>query len=65
MVGLDSNSDSPYRSFLATRDQILRHKAIESEKVGYDIGFEAALFDWVTNYQSILLTNEKEQNLSS
>ena len=28
------------------REEILRHKWIESEKAGYDIGFERALLDW-------------------
>ncbi|MBM3857956.1 MAG: DUF4032 domain-containing protein [Verrucomicrobia bacterium] len=43
---------SPYQSFLEERDEILRHKWIESEKAGHDIGFEQALFDWATNYRS-------------
>ena len=30
----------------------LRHKWIESEKAGYDIGFERALIDWVVKYRS-------------
>lgn len=41
-----------YRVFLAEKDEILRHKWIESEKVGYDIGFERALLDWVHHYRS-------------
>ncbi|MCX6957968.1 MAG: DUF4032 domain-containing protein [Verrucomicrobiae bacterium] len=47
------NQPSPYQSFLAERDEILRHKWIESEKAGHDIGFEAALFDWVTNCRAL------------
>ena len=34
-----------YKEFLAERDEILRHKDIESEKAGCDIGFERALLD--------------------
>jgi len=30
----------------------LRHKWIESEKAGQDIGFEKALLDWVIKYRS-------------
>jgi hypothetical protein len=41
-----------YREFLAERDEILRYKWIESEKAGYDIGFERALVDWVLKYRS-------------
>jgi hypothetical protein len=40
-----------YKEFLAERQEILCHKWIESEKVGYDIGFERALFDWILKYR--------------
>ena len=36
-----------YREFMAEREEILKHKWIESEKAGYDIGFERALTDWI------------------
>jgi hypothetical protein len=41
-----------YQEFLAERDEILKHKWIESEKVGYDIGFEKALLDWIVKHRS-------------
>ncbi len=41
-----------YREFLAEREEILRHKWIESEKVGHDIGCERALLDWVMRHRS-------------
>ena len=41
-----------YKEFLAEREEILRHKWIESEKAGHDIGFEKALLDWVLRYRS-------------
>jgi hypothetical protein len=41
-----------YKEFLAERDEILRHKWIESEKVGRDIGFERALLDWIIKYRA-------------
>ena len=41
-----------YREFLAEREEILRHKWIESEKLGYDIGFERALLDWIVRHRS-------------
>lgn len=31
-------------------DEIKRHLWIESEKVGYDIGFETAAEDWLSKY---------------
>jgi len=41
-----------YREFLAEREEILRHKWIESEKAGHDIGFERALLDWIVHHRS-------------
>lgn len=41
-----------YKIFLAEKDEILRHKWIESEKAGHDIGFEKALLDWVHRYRA-------------
>jgi hypothetical protein len=41
-----------YREFLAEREEILRHKWLESEKAGYDIGFERALLDWIVKHRS-------------
>jgi hypothetical protein len=45
-------NSSLYKEFLAERTEILRHKWIESEKAGYDIGFERALMDWIVKYRS-------------
>ena len=41
-----------YREFLMERAEILKHKWIESEKVGHDIGFEMALIGWTTRHRS-------------
>jgi len=41
-----------YKEFLAERAEILKHKWIESEKAGRDIGFEKALLDWIVKYRS-------------
>lgn len=41
-----------YREFLAEREEILKHKWVESEKAGYDIGFERALLDWIIRHRS-------------
>ena len=43
---------SLYREFLAEREEILRHKWLESEKAGCDIGFEQALTDWIMKHRS-------------
>ena len=45
-------NSSLYREFLAEREEILRHKWLESEKVGIDVGFEEALTDWMVKHRS-------------
>ena len=45
-------NSSLYREFQAEREEILRHKWIESEKAGADIGFERALTDWIVRHRS-------------
>jgi len=32
------------------KEEINRHKWIESEKAGYDIGFDKAAEDWISRY---------------
>lgn len=56
-TGSPSSSDllknsSLYREFQAEREEILRHKWIESQKAGHDIGFERALTDWIVKHRS-------------
>lgn len=41
-----------YRAFQAEKEEILKHKWIESEKRGFDIGFEKALTDWIMNHRA-------------
>ena len=43
---------SLYQEFQAEREEILRHKWLESEKAGRDIGFENALIDWIMNHRA-------------
>ena len=40
-----------YKEFIEERNEILKHKWLESEKKGYDIGFDNALFDWILNHR--------------
>lgn len=42
---------SVYREFLAEREEILKHKWLESEKAGHDIGYDRALLDWIMNHR--------------
>ena len=45
-------NSSLYREFQAEREEILKHKWIESEKAGRDIGFERALTDWIIRHRA-------------
>ena len=47
--GPSESGSGCYAEFVAQREEILKHKWIESEKAGRDIGFEAALISWVTD----------------
>ena len=45
-------SSALYKEFLAEREEILRHKWLESEKAKHDIGFERALLDWIVKHRA-------------
>jgi hypothetical protein len=40
------------QQFHAQREEILKHKWYESEKAGYDIGFDRALTDWTLKHRT-------------
>jgi len=46
------NESTLLQEVLAERDEIWRHKWIESEKRGHDIGFDRALLEWVKNHRN-------------
>ena len=48
-----------YQEFLAEREEILKHKWIESERLGYDIGFERALLDWIRKHRDAWRANRR------
>jgi len=50
-----------YREFQAEREEILKHKWIESEKAGRDIGFERALTDWIIKHRSKWRASRQQQ----
>lgn len=54
-----------YKEFMAEREEILRHKWIESEKAGRDIGFEKALVDWIVNCRSSWRENRPRNSAQS
>ena len=41
-----------YKEFLKEREEILKHKWIESQKANRDVGFEWALLDWNIRHRS-------------
>ena len=51
-----------YKEFVAEREEILKHKWLESEKAGHDIGFEKALLDWIVKHRSAW--RDKRQRVS-
>ena len=52
---------SLYQEFLAEREEILKHKWLESERLGYDIGFERALLDWIRKHREGWLAARLQQ----
>lgn len=52
---------SLYQEFLAEREEILKHKWLESERLGYDIGFERALLDWIRKHRDAWRANRRAQ----
>jgi hypothetical protein len=58
-------NSSLYREFQAEREEILKHKWIESEKAGYDIGFEHALTDWIIKHRSKWRKSRQNQQSNS
>lgn len=53
---------SLYQEFLAEREEILRHKWLESERLGHDIGFERALLDWIRKHRESWRTARRSQS---
>lgn len=55
---------SLYQEFLAEREEILRHKWLESEKQQRDIGFERALLDWIRNHRDAWRAGRRRPTLA-
>jgi hypothetical protein len=61
-VALANRSTSPmrdmvdnsliFRRYLAEREEVLRYKWIESERVGFDIGYEQEWMSWVLRHRN-------------
>lgn len=50
-----------YLEYLAERDELLKHKWLESEKAGRDIGSDQALSSWVSNHRKNWLRHRVER----
>jgi hypothetical protein len=59
---VDLVKTSLYLDFLAMREEIMKHKWYESEKVGYDIGFAKAVIDWTVKFKSEWIRSRKKQS---
>ena len=46
-------------------EEINRHKWLESEIAGYDIGFEAAAEDWLKKHAAVWVAYHANKNLKS
>jgi hypothetical protein len=53
-----------YQKFSTLKDEIMKHKWIESEKNNNDIGFETALIDWTKKYQKQWIVHQKNLDKS-
>lgn len=54
-----------YKEFLAEREEIMKHKWLESEKAGHDIGYDKALLDWIMNHREKWRTSYRRRLSSS
>ena len=52
---------SLYLYYMDMKHEVEKHKWLESEKVGYDIGFERALVDWMLKHRKAWLDAKKHK----
>lgn len=62
MYVVNISETSLYKEYLAMREEVMKHKWYESEKVGYDIGFAKALIDWIMKYKTAWIQSRKKKN---
>lgn len=59
---MNIENSSFYKEFLAEKDEIMKHKWYQSEKIGYDIGFIPALIDWTLKFKSQWINSRRKFN---
>lgn len=47
LEGMDLKRSDFYQRMIQENKELLRHKWLESEKKGKDVGFDRALIDWI------------------
>jgi len=52
VVKTPPEDSSLYLYLKKEKDEIDRYKWLESEKVGHDIGWDMAMFQWIERYES-------------
>tara|TARA_R110001592_G_scaffold349186_1_gene643995 strand:+ start:297 stop:506 length:210 start_codon:yes stop_codon:yes gene_type:complete len=45
------DTSTVYRYYKKELEEVLKHKWIESEKAGRDVGFNVALVDWIRHHR--------------
>lgn len=58
---MNLNKSLLYNILQNEREQILRHKWLESEKVGYDIGYSQAILSWNWKHRQNWMLHELSQ----
>jgi hypothetical protein len=67
MTGMPDDSDDKkwlYKEFLAEKEQIEKFRKSESQREGYDIGFEKALLNWIVKHRKRWLKQRHQGNAS-
>jgi len=54
-------NSSLYKEFIEEREEVLKHKWLESEKKGYDIGYSTALIDWILKHRKNWRNYKKDE----
>lgn len=49
---MNISETSLYREYIALKEEVSKHKWYESERAGYDVGFQKALIDWTMKFKS-------------
>lgn len=56
---MNINDTSLYKEHVALKQEVDKHKWYESEKVGHDIGFAAAIIDWTMKFKTEWLKSRR------